>query len=681
MATGRSGAARAIALVGPNGSGKTSLMEALLHAAGAIERRGLVDLGNTVGDASAEARARGQSIETNVGRFEFMGDRYALVDCPGGIEFCGEADLALAAVDLALVVIDPDPGHAALMQPVLKQLETLGVPRALFVNKIDTAHGRIRDLLEALQPMSATPLVARQIPIWEDEKVSGFIDLALERAFVYRSGRPSERTDIPPSLADREAEARFHMLEQLADHDDVLLEQLLSDVVPERDLVFADLVRETREGLITPVFFGSAINGFGVRRLLKALRHDTPEPAAAAGRLGAGGDCAYVFKVSHAGQAGKLAVARVLSGRLGDGADLVLPSGERARAGGLFAVQGGATTKIASAGTGEVVAIAKVAGARAGELLSADGKARTARGVPPRRAPVFGLAISTKDHKDDVRLSEALAKLVEEDPSVEMAHDPESHQTLLKGQGETQLRVLLDKLRRRYNVAVDVAKPKVGYRESIRRPAANVRGRHKKQSGGHGQFGDVVVDVRPLARGEGFRFSERITGGAVPKQYIPAVEMGVKDALERGPLGFPVVDVWVELTDGSHHSVDSSELAFRTAGRLAASDGLKACDAYLLEPVDRLEIFAPQWATSKITAAVTSRRGQVLGFDAREGWSGWDRIEVYLPQSERQDLIAELRAQSQGLATFAFEFDHMAELTGRHAEAVAQTAQAGRVAA
>lgn len=678
MASGRSGAARAIALVGPNGSGKTSLVEALLHAAGAIERRGLVDMGNSVGDSSPEARARGQSVELNLGRYEFMGDRYALIDCPGGIEFAGEADAALAAVDLALVVIDPDPGHAALMQPVMKQLEALGIPRAVFINKIDSAHGRVRDLLAALQPASAVPLVARQIPIWDSEHVTGFIDLGLERAFVYRQGRPSEQIDIPAPLADREAEARFHMLEQLADHDDVLLEQLLSDMVPERDLVFGDLVRETREGLIVPVFLGSAINGFGVRRLLKALRHDTPDPAAAAARIGASGDSAYVFKVSHSGQAGKLAFARVMAGQLSDGADLVRASGEHARAGGLFAVQGGATTKVALARTGEIVAIAKVAGARPGELLSADGTPRRASGIPAMRPPVYAVAITTKDRKDDVRLSEALAKLVEEDASVELVHDPEAHQTLLKGQGETQIKVLLERLKRRYGVAVDVARPKVGYRESIRRPASNVRGRHKKQSGGHGQFGDVVINIRPEARGQGFGFAERITGGAVPRQWIPAVELGVKDALERGPLGFPVIDVTVELIDGSYHSVDSSELAFRTAGRLAAIEGLKACEPYILEPIDRLEIFTPQAATSKITSAVTSRRGQVLGFDSRDGWPGWERVEVYLPQSERQELIAELRALSQGLATFTFTFDHMAELTGRQAE---QLAQSMRVAA
>jgi elongation factor G len=296
--------------------------------------------------------------------------------------------------------------------------------------------------------------------------------------------------------------------------------------------------------------------------------------------------------------------------------------------------------------------------------------------VPPRRTPLFAQAIATKDHKDDVRLSEALAKLAEEDSSVEIVHDPESRQTLLRGQGESHLRTLLDRLKRRYGVAVDVARPKVAYRESIRRAAANVRGRHKKQSGGHGQFGDVVINIRPEAQGQGFRFTERITGGAVPKQWIPAVEMGLKDALERGPLGFPVIDVAVELIDGSYHSVDSSELAFRTAGRLAMSDGLKACESYILEPVDRIEIFAPQFATSKITSAISSRRGQVLGFDAREGWPGWDRIEVYLPQSERQDLIAELRAMSQGLATYVAQFDHMSELTGRQAELVTQAARA-----
>ena len=673
---GRSVSSRVIALVGPAGSGKTSLLEALLHAAGATDRRGSVDSGNSVGDSSVEARARHQSVEVNVARFEFMGDRYGVIDCPGGVEFAADGDAALACVDLALVVVDPDAGHAALIQPILKQLEALKVPRAIFVNKIDAAKGRIRDLLAALQPMSAVPLVARQLPIWEGERVAGFVDLAHERAYHYRPGESSVRIDIPAELAEREQTERFHLMEQLADHDDVLLEQLLNDMSPKPDLVFADLVRETREGLIAPVFFGSAANGFGVRRLLKALRHDTPEVAGAANRLGANGISAYVFKVSHAGQAGKLAFARVLAGKLADGADLTLPTGERGRAGGLFTIQGSTTIKVGSAATGEIVAVAKVTAAHTGDILSADARSRKAAKPFQRRTALHSIAILTQDHKDDVRLADALAKLVEEDPSLEIVHDAESHQLLLRGQGETQLRVTLDRLKRRFGVAVDVAKPKVAYRESVRKAVVDVRGRHKKQSGGHGQFGDVVIDMAPQPRGGGFVFAEKITGGAVPKQWIPAVEAGVRDALARGPLGFPVVDVSATLTDGTYHSVDSSELAFRTAGRLAMTDALAAGDNYLLEPVDHLEIFAPQASTSRINAMVASRRGQVLGFETRSGWPGWDRIEVHLPTAERADLAAELRGMSQGLATYVAMFDHMVELSGRAAEQAIQGARA-----
>ena len=669
--------ARAIALVGPNGSGKTSLMEALLSAAGSLPRAGSVDAGTSVGDASPEARARGQSVEIDLACYEFMGDRYCLVDCPGSIEFAADADCALPAVDLALVVTDSDPHKAALLQPVLKELERLGVPRMVFVNKIDQARGRIRDLLAALQPMSAVPLVARQIPIWEGDKVGGFIDLAMERAYHYRPGQPSERIEIPADDGERETEARFHMLEQLADHDDALLEQLLSDIIPPQDVIFTDLSRETSEGLIAPVVFGSASNGFGVRRLLKALRWDTPEPEAAAARVGAQGDCAYVMKTAHAGQAGKLAYARVLSGKLTDGADLTSSRGEHARAAGLFSVFGATTKKIGEAETGQVVAIGKLEPVKAGDLLSANGKALSSRVARPDRFPVYALAISTADRKDDVRLSGSLARLLEEDPSLSLAHDQDTGEVVLRGQGEGHLKCAVERLERRYGVKVVTARPTTPYRETIRKSATGVRGRHKKQTGGHGQFGDVVIDVRPGQPGEGFVFVDRITGGVVPRQWIPAVADGVRDALEKGPLGFPVVDVTVTLTDGSYHSVDSSELAFRTAGRIAMSEALKACQPYLLEPVEKVTINAPSTATSRVTSAVSSRRGQILGFDSREGWPGWDRIDVYLPQAERQELISELRGLTQGLGGFEAGFDHLAELSGRQAEEVAKARAVG----
>jgi elongation factor G len=668
------GKARAIALVGPNGSGKTSLMEALLFAAGAIDRQGTVEGGTSVGDGSAEARARHQSVELNVASFDYMGDRFALIDCPGSVEFQAETDFALPVVDLAVVVTDPDPGKAVLLRPVFKELDKLGVPRAVFVNKIDQAHGNVGELLDALQPASTVPLVARQLPILEDDKVTGFVDLALERAFVYRPGKQFEQIDIPADLAQAEADARFHMLEQLSSYDDALLEQLLSDVNPDREMVFGDLVKEMREALIAPVFFGSAQNGSGMGRLLKAFRHEAPEPEAAAARLGADGACAYVFRTTHAGQAGKLAVARVLAGKVADGAELTRPDGEKARASGLFSPLGQATKKIAEAAVGEVVDIGKVESARPGDLLSADGKARTAARLPARRTPVYSLAIFPKDRKDDVRLTSSLAKLAEEDASLEVTHNEETHELLLSGQGEGHLKTAIDRLKRRFGVEVTTSRPKTPYKETIKKSVTQ-HGRHKKQTGGHGQFGDVIVEIGPRQRGEGFQFSERVTGGVVPRQWIPAVEDGVKDAMERGPLGFPVIDVQACLIDGSYHTVDSSELAFRTAGRIAMSEGLRVCQPYLLEPIEKVTIFAPNSATSKINSVISGRRGQILGYDSWDEADGWDRIEAYLPHAERQDLIVELRSLTQGLATFASEFDHMGEVSGRLADEIVQHAK------
>ena len=669
MASTKGGPARAIALVGPNGSGKTSLMEALLFTAGAVDRQGAVEAGTTVGDSSAEARARHQSVELNVASFEFMGDHYTLLDCPGSVEFQAESDFALPVADLAVIVTDPDPGKAILLRPLFQELDRLGVPRMVFVNKIDQAHGNVGELLDALQPATTVPLVARQLPILEDDKVTGFIDLALERAFVYRPGQQFEQIDIPADLAQAETDARFHMLEQLSSYDDALLEQLLSDVNPDRETVFGDLVKELRQGLITPVFFGSALNDSGMGRLLKAFRHEAPGPEAAAARLGAEGSSAYVFKTTHAGQAGKLSLARVLSGKLADGAELAHADGEKARASGLFQMLGAAARKVASADTGEVIAIGKVEAARAGELLSADGKARTARFQPAKRPPVYWQAIHPKDRKDDVRLTSSLAKLAEEDASLDVLHSEATHELLLGGQGEGHLKTSLERLKRRFGVEVTTSRPRTPYKESIKK-AVTQHGRHKKQTGGHGQFGDVIVEIGPLERGGGIKFSERVTGGVVPRQWIPAVEDGVKDACERGPLGFPVVDVKACLVDGSYHAVDSSELAFRTAGRIAMAEGLKACQPYLLEPIEKVTIYAPNTATSKITSVMSGRRGQILGFDAWDESPGWDRIEAYLPHSERQDLIVELRSLTQGLATFEGEFDHMGEVTGRLAEEI-----------
>ena len=653
--------ARAVALVGPAGAGKTSLGEALLFAAGTIARLGGVDAGNSVGDASPQARARGGSTELNLLRFEWRGDRYLLVDAPGSPGFAADADRALAAVDLALVVLGPDPAHAPLVEPVLRQLEAMGMPHALFVNKIDQARGSIEDLLIALQPMSAAALVARQIPIRAGERVAGFVDLALERAYHYEPGQRSKEVPLAAHLREDEATARFHMLEQLADHDDTLLEQLLMDETPDLATIFGDLASETAAGLVVPVLFGSALGGFGIRRLLKMLRHDTPVATQTAERLGIDGGAVQVFKISHGGTIGRLAYARVFGGVLNEGSELVATDGKPTRAGALFAIQGSATTKTSRAEPGDIIGIAKADTAHAGDLIGIGAKPPTA--TAPLEPPVANcaLAIAVKDHKDEVRLSTALNRLVEEDPGLRWGQDDEAHDTLLHGLNDEHLVVALDRLQRRYGVAVTTRPPAIAYRETIRKPATQ-RGRHKKQSGGHGQYGDVVIEIRPLGRGEGFRFEDKITGGAIPRQWIPAVEHGICDAMMKGPLGFPVVDVAVALVDGSSHSVDSSELAFRTAGRIAMADALAEAAPHLLEPFMHVTIRAPGSATSRVTSTVASKRGQLLGVAPLEGWSRWDCVEALLPGAELYGLEAELRSLSQGMARYEARFDHLAEV-------------------
>jgi elongation factor G len=667
---------RAVALVGPAGAGKTSLAEALLFASGAINRQGSIEAGTTVGDSSPEARARKGSTELNLFHLDYLGDKFVIVDAPGAISFASEGFAALEQSDMAIVVVDPDPLRAALVEPTLRRIEALGLPHAIFVNKIDQARGRIRDLLEALQPLSNAPLIARQIPIRESGAVTGFVDLALERAFHYLPGKPSEQIEIPADMADREASERFHMLEVLADHDDALLEQLLSDELPDLTTVFDDLVEETRAGLVVPVMFGSALNGFGVRRLLKMLRHEAPTLAATAARLKASSDAVQVFKIANGGAVGRLALARVLGDGLAEGVELIATDGEAVRVGALFSLQGDKTVKLSKAEAGDIVAIAKADNAKAGMLLGrqahGDASIRLIE-LPPRNAT---LAIVTRDRKDDVRLSTALHKLIEEDPALDWRHDDASHETLLSGINDEHLTVTLAKLKRRYGVEVDVRAPRIAYKESIRRGVAQ-RGRHKKQSGGHGQYGDVIIEVKPLPRGEGFRFDDRITGGAIPRQWIPAVEAGVRDAMEKGPLGFPVIDIAVTLIDGSFHSVDSSELAFRIAGRVAMGDALPQCQPYLLEPMCHLVIDAPGGATSKASSAVSSRRGQILGIGSHPDWPRWDRVEAMIPEAGLQGLDAELRSMSQGLASFKAKYDHVSEINGRIAEdAVKQHAMA-----
>jgi len=663
---------RLIAILGPFQSGKTSLLEALLARGGALARQGGVREGTSIGDSCPEARAHQMSVEPNIGYVDYMGDRMTFIDCPGSVEFSYAARAALPVCDAAVVVCEADPRKAQPLRLILRELEDMKIPRFLFLNKIDLAGGGVREALEALQPASRTPLLLRQMPLWENGVATGFVDLALERAFVYREAAPSEVVDIPAGVGADEKRARYSMLERLADYDDELMEQLLSDIEPPRDKVFDDLAKELREGHVVPLLIGSATQGHGVTRLLKALRHETPGVAATRARLGVsaeGPPLAEIIRTVHTAHGGKLSLARVLRGAFPDGATVTGASGAESRIAGLQRLMGAASTKISRAEEGDTAAFQRLETLATGERFALGKTAPEPSVPPPLPAPTQSIAIRVKDRKDEARLSAALAKLTDEDGALGFEHDAESAELKLHGQGEMHLRVTTERLSARFGVEVETTRPSVAYRETIRE-TVQARGRLKKQSGGHGQFGDVLVEIAPRERGEGFAFSEKIHGGTVPRQYFPSVEIGSKEALQRGPLGFPVVDVAVTLLDGSYHTVDSSDMAFRAAAKIALQEALPKARPVLLEPVQAVDIHVPAEAISRASALVASRRGQMLGIEPRPGWDGWETAKALIPEAEIGDLIVELRSATAGVGAFEARFDHLAEVSGKAAEAV-----------
>jgi elongation factor G len=457
------------------------------------------------------------------------------------------------------------------------------------------------------------------------------------------------------------------MLETLSEFDDMLLEQLIEDVAPEKSLIYRDLHDEFDAQKIAPVLLGAGDRENGVRRLLKALRHDTPfveETAKRRDLPSNGAAMAECFKVLHQAHAGKLSICRVWSGTLSEGQSL---GGQRV--GSLFRPFGQRLDKVSEA-KAEIVALAKMDALSAGQSLSAFGISQVAD-FPIAEPPVFALALAAKNRNDEVKLSGALQKIVEEDPSLAYEQRAETHELLLRGQGETHLKVAIDKLAGRYNIAVDTHPPRVAYRETIQ-AGATQHARYKRQTGGHGQFGDIKVEIRPLPRGSGFRFVDKIVGGVVPRNFIPAVEEGLRDYLKEGPLGQPVVDLEVTLVDGQYHSVDSSEMSFKMAARIAMTEAMPKCKPVLLEPILKVTVAAPSDATSRIQRLISGRRGQLLGYDARTGWAGWDEVSALMPEAEVADMIVEIRSVTQGVGTWHATFDHLQELVGRTADRIVE---------
>ena len=668
-----SGAHRVVALCGPYLSGKTSLLESILYATGAIGRRGSTRAGTSIGDAAAEARKRGMGTEINVASVDYLGDQWTFLDVPGSIEFQNDAFAALAVCDTAVLVCEPSPERVMALTPLLKFIEDRHIPHIIFVNKIDSAEVRVRDMLSALQAVSQRKLVLRQVPIRRatadgSEETVGYVDLVSERAYRYRSSGASDLIEMPAEILPRETEARRDMLEALSEFDDTLLEQLIEDIAPEKSLIYRDLHDEFGSDQIAPVLLGAGDRENGVRRLLKALRHDTPVVEQTVRRRALASNTtptAECFKVLHQSHAGKLSLCRVWSGSLHEGQSV---GGQRI--GTILRPFGQRLDKTAEARAGEIVALAKVEALSSGQTLGAAGIAASPD-FPLAEAPVFALAVSAKNRNDEVKLSGALHKIVDEDPSLSFEVRGETHELLLKGQGEMHLKVAVDKLAGRYNVAVETTAPRVAYRESIQ-TGAQQHARYKRQTGGHGQFADIKVEIKPLPRGSGFRFVDRIVGGVVPRNFIPAVEQGLIEYLKEGPLGQPVVDLEVTLVDGQYHAVDSSEMSFKMAARIAMSEAMPKCKPVLLEPILKVTVTGPSDSTPRLQRLISGRRGQLLGYDARPAWPGWDEVSALMPEAEIADMIVEIRSVTQGIGSFRTEFDHLQELAGRTADRIVE---------
>ena len=662
---------RNIALVGPYSSGKTTLLESLLSVSGALSRKGSPQDGNSVGDGSVEARDRQMGVEVNVASHDYQSIDFTWLDCPGSVELAAETYNALIGVDAAVVVCEPNVDRAAILGPLFHFLDAWEIPHLLFINKIDRANSSLADILTGMQGISSRPLVLHQYPIREGDAAIGFIDLVTEQGYRYHEGAAADPVPLPESMRVLEQTARQEMLETLADFDDHLLEQLLEDMEPSEAEIVGDLRLDLGADLIVPVFVGMADRDFGTRPLLDALVREAPAADSTARRRGIedidlagmpdGAAIAQVLKTYYTPQGGKLSLVRLWQGELTDGDTL---NGQRI--GGLYRLQGSQTQSIHRAAAGDVVAIARMETPRTGDTLSSAGDPLPT--LLPRAelpAPVYALAVTAHKRSDEVKLSSALAKLTDEDPGLHWEQHGDTHEIILWGQGDIHLQIALDRLQHKYNLPMTSHAPQVPYRETIRNATGHVHGRYKHQTGGHGQFGDVYLDVEPLPRGDGFLFTTAIVGGVVPRQYLSGIEMGVRESLDRGPLGFPVVDVAVKLTDGSHHAVDSSEQAFKQAARAAMQLAMADGTSVLLEPIAQVEISAPADFTAKVLQLVNGRRGQVLGYGPKNGWSGWDTVSAHMPEVEMQDFIVDLRSQTMGVGTFSWQPEHLQEVPAK----------------
>ncbi|HEV3090345.1 MAG TPA: elongation factor G [Candidatus Cybelea sp.] len=660
---------RNIAFVGPHHTGKTTLVEAILAHTGAIGRRGSIADGTTVTDHEPEDAAHLQSTTAGFAHASADGIDITIVDTPGFVDFFEETKQALAGVDAAIVVVEADPGRIGQTQAVVDYLESMRMPHIFVVNKMDRPGADFSQTLAALESAYGRHVVAEQLPLGSAEQFAGYVDLAAMKAYDFEGAEQP----IPAEALDESQRMHVQLLEAMADFDDHLMEELLEGVEPPLEEIERDLYSECSHDQVVPVLVAAGISGAGVKALVYAIEKWLPSPADAPqvdaeGRPIAGDPTApviaRVIKTSIHPQSGKLSISRILCGTVKSDATLsdITKGDDKVRLGGLYRLQGKKQEPITEAGPGMIVAFGRLDSVSTGDTLTSNGHKVLLPRVPVAE-PVFAVAIKPKERIDEAKISQMLARIVDEDPALRLERADVTHEMLLLGSGEQHVSIAVERLARKYKVEVETAAPTIPYLETIS-GGTEIHSRYKHQTGGHGQFGDVWLRFEPRERGNGVTFDEKIVGGVVPRQFIPAVEKGVREALARGASGYPVTDLHVTLFDGQYHDVDSSEQSFKTAASMGVREALPKCNPVVLEPVSQVRVIVPTAYTSTVIQQLTGKRGQILGMNADETRPGFDVVEAYVPSVELSRYITELRTGTQGLGTYSWRHERYDPVPG-----------------
>jgi elongation factor G len=678
------GRIRNVALVGHRGSGKTSLHEALLYTAGAVNRLGRVADGTTFSDADPDEKARQMSISAALASFEWQDRKVNLIDTPGEPSFVADALGALRVCESAVFVVNAVMGVEVSTTRLWQRAAELDLARLLFVNMLDRERADFFRTLETLKAAFGPHVVATEIPIGAEHEVRGVIDLVDMKAYEYDGdGRDNCReVPIPDDLGELAQSYRERLMDEVSENSDALMERYLEgEEISHAEIVEA-LKESTNHGALFPVTCGVAVRNLATNRLLDAIVDDLPSPVKHGGLEVDGATldaveeaelCAYVFKTRADSFAGRINLFRVYQGVIGhDSHVLNTRAHAKERIGQLIAFSGRGTEQVDEFGAGDIGAVAKLKETRAGDWLSSRDEPIAMRTVP-LPAPVMAFAIEPKAKGDEEKAFTALRRLQEEDPTIDLHRDPQTGEQIVAGLSQVHVEVVIARLRDRFGVEVTLKPPRVPYQETIR-AAAKAHGRHKKQSGGRGQFGDCRIEIEPLASGEGFAFVNEIRGGAIPGGFIPAVEKGVVEAMQHGAVaGCPVKDVRVRLVDGSYHSVDSSEMAFKLAGSHAMREALEHARSVLLEPVMLVAVSAPEEAVGDVIGDLNARRGRPLGMEPKGGLT---EVRAEAPMAEMLSYAPDLRAITGGQGEFTMEFLRYEEVPPQLAARVVERARA-----